>query len=228
MRAKEFDHAVLAKDGLHFLNVDGRGLVDLHGLFAQCRSKPQRKGAVHDKNSKQSSDDKRKPGMLDEPHDQIQKRRKEQKVIGRRKRRPKESVLGANDSPQVAPLFRIIPKADFHSLYKNDSRGKLDARHYKRHKDNHKNIVRGAALVQAADESFDKAHRKKRERSKAVNRKPRPCQKAGVHPAPLRILDALKKFSVKKLDEPAQHRAGKKQKSGDDKYFVRSQRVVHS
>ena len=166
--------------------------------------------------------------MLDEPHDQIQKRRKEKKVIGRGKRRPKERVLGANDSPQVAPLFRIIPKADFHSLYKNDSRGKLDARHYKRHKDNHKNVVRGSALVQAADESFDKAHRKKRKRSKAVNWKPRPCQKAGVHPAPLRILDALKKFSVKKFDAPAQHRAGKKQKSGNDKYFIRSQRVVHS
>ena len=228
MRAKEFDHAVLAKDGLHFLNVDGRGLVDLHGLFAQCRSKPQRKGAVHDKDSKQGSDDKRKPGMLDEPHDQIQKRRKEQKVIGRRQRRPKERVLGTNDSPQVAPLFRIIPKADFHSLYKNDSRGKLDARHYKRHKDNHKNVVRGAALVQAADESFYKAHSKKRQGANAVNRKPGTCQKAGVHPAPLRVLDALKKFSVKKFDDPAQHGAGKKQESGNDKYFIRSQRIVHS
>ena len=129
MGAEEFGHAVLAKDGLKFLHVDGRGLVDLHGFFAQDSSQAQSEGAVDDKDSKQGSHDKREPGVLDEPKNQVQKWREQKEIIGGGKNRPKERVLGTNDSPKVSPFFGVIPKADFHSLDKNYAGNEFYAGH---------------------------------------------------------------------------------------------------
>lgn len=157
MGAEEFGHAVLAQDGLQLLNVDGRGMVDLHGLFAQNRSQAQSEGAVHHKYSKQGSYNKRKPGVLDEPKNQVQKGREQKEIIDGGKYRPKERVLGTNDSPKVSPFFGIIPKANFHSFDEDDAGNKFYAGHDERHKDNHKRVVRRAAAVHLSDGRFQKA-----------------------------------------------------------------------
>lgn len=129
MGAEEFGQAVLAKDGLKFLHVDGRGLVDLHGFFAESRSQAEGEGAVNHKDSKQGADDKREPGMLDEPKNQVQKWREQKEIIGGGKDCPKERVFGTNDSPKVSPFFAVIPKTDFHSLNKNYAGNEFYAGH---------------------------------------------------------------------------------------------------
>ena len=154
MAAKEFGDTVLAQNGLQFLDVDGRGLVDLHGLFAQRCSQAQGEGAVNHKKSEQGSHDKREPWVLDEPKHQIQKRRKQKEIVCGRKQRPKECVLGANDSPQVAPFFGVVPKAQLHSFDEDDARHKFYCGHDKSHKDNHKRVVRRSARVDFCDVAF--------------------------------------------------------------------------
>ncbi len=76
---------------------------------------------IHTKDAVEKSDDKTETDVIREPEKPFQDFRMNQKVVNRAQKPPVKSELRTDDSLDVAPVFGIIPKPDFHADNKNHS-----------------------------------------------------------------------------------------------------------
>lgn len=74
---------------------------------------------VRTEKSVEKSDDKTEFNMICEPEKPFQNLRMNQKVINGAQKPPVKGELGTDDALDVAPVFRIVPKPDFHADNKN-------------------------------------------------------------------------------------------------------------